>query len=524
MLCLSPCAPPHLHLHLHCRPLTPPAKTTRCSTTVCQGLPRTPEERRPRMRRRPNFQDSSSAAAPALKAPAPPVAPARKMTRTTAERRGSLREMRRVWWVCGVGYWVQGFRCFPWLALNFHLARGLGLSPAALQLVQNAGNLPLVAKPLFGVLSDAVYIGRAHRLPYISIGALLQLIAWGSLAIIPVTSDTFPAQMACILIGNLGASVTEVVSDAVVTEFSRTQKAGVLQSYAFIALAAGSLLGNLSGGYVLLKTQEPKIMFTAFSVLLGFQLALSLSTKETLPSSIGNSSNRLVTSSLTDNLRKQFSNLKTAISDDRIFGPLTWIMTSFAVVPILSGTMFCFQTQYLKLDPSIIGLSKVMGQLMVLSLTVLYNRYLKRIPLRRLITGVQILYALAVLSDLVLVKQVNLMFGIPNEIHVLCFSALAEAVAQFKVLPFSVLLSSLCPPGCEGSLFAFFTSGLVFSAIFSGIFGVGLSTLIGVSSLDYSSLPLGILLQGLAALLPLGWISYVPEEWTADGTVVTQRR
>ncbi|GJN07656.1 hypothetical protein PR202_ga25501 [Eleusine coracana subsp. coracana] len=330
--------------------------------------------------------------------------------------------------------------------------------------------------------------------------------------------------MACILIGNLGASVTEVVSDAVVTEFSRTQKAGVLQSYAFIALAAGSLLGNLSGGYVLLKTQEPKIMFTAFSVLLGFQLALSLSTKETLPSSIGNSSNRLVASSLTDNLQKQFSNLKTAISDDRIFGPLTWIMTSFAVVPILSGTMFCFQTQYLKLDPSIIGLSKVMGQLMVLSLTVLYNRYLKRIPLRRLITGVQILYALAVLSDLVLVKQVNLMFGIPNEIHVLCFSALAEAVAQFKVLPFSVLLSSLCPPGCEGSLFAFFTSGLVFSAIFSGIFGVGLSTLIGVSSLDYSSLPLGILLQGLAALLPLGWISYVPEEWTADGTVVTQRR
>ncbi|KAK2630855.1 hypothetical protein QOZ80_UnG0722920 [Eleusine coracana subsp. coracana] len=493
MLCLSPCAPPHLHLHLHCRPLTSPAKTTRCATTACLGMPRTPEERRARMRRRPNFQDSSSAAAPALKAPAPPVAPARKATRTTAERRGSLREMRRVWWVCGVGYWVQGFRCFPWLALNFHLARGLGLSPAALQLVQNAGNLPLVAKPLFGVLSDAVYIGRAHRLPYISIGALLQLISWGSLAIIPVT------------------------------EFSRTQKAGVLQSYAFIALAAGSLLGNLSGGYVLLKMQEPKIMFTAFSVLLGFQLALSLSTKETLPSSIGNSNNRIVTSSLTDNLCKQFSNLKTAISDDRIFRPLTWIMTSFAVVPILSGTMFCFQTQYLKLDPSIIGLSKVMGQLMVLSLTVLYNLYFKRIPLRRLITGVQILYALAVLSDLVLVKQVNLMFGIPNEIHVLCFSALAEAVAQFKVLPFSVLLSSLCPPGCEGSLFAFFTSGLVFSAIFSGIYGVVLSTLIGVSSLDYSSLPLGILLQVLAALLPLGWISYVPEEWTADGTVVTQR-
>ncbi|RLM86045.1 hypothetical protein C2845_PM04G08860 [Panicum miliaceum] len=540
MLCLSPCAP-HRHLH-HLHHRHPPARPAAAAAASCRNArgpgvalclrtPATPEERRQR-RRVARLHDASAtsaspaaAAAPALKPPATaPAAPAPAVRPTpAAERRGRLREMRRLWWVCGVGYWVQGFRCFPWLALNFHLARGLGLSPAALQLVQNAGNLPLVAKPLFGVLSDAVYIGRAHRLPYISIGALLQLIAWGTLAIIPVTGDTFPTQMACILVGNLGASVTEVVSDAVVTEFSRTQKAGVLQSYAFIALAAGSLLGNLSGGYVLLKTQEPKIMFTAFSVLLGFQLALSLGTKETLPSTPRNTRSRLVTSSLAANLRKQFSNLMTAISEERIFYPLAWIMTSFAVVPILSGTMFCFQTQYLKLDPSIIGLSKVVGQVMVLSLTVLYNRYLKRIPLRHLIAGVQMLYAVAVLSDLVLVKQINLMLGIPNEIHVLCFSALAEAIAQFKVLPFSVLLSSLCPPGCEGSLFAFFTSGLVFSAILSGVFGVGLSTLFGVSSVDYSTLPLGILLQSLAALLPLGWISFLPEKWTADEKVVMQR-
>jgi folate/biopterin transporter len=338
----------------------------------------------------------------------------------------------------------------------------------------------------------------------------------------PVTGDTFPTQMVCILIGNLGASVTEVVSDAVVTEFSRTQKAGVLQSYAFIGLAAGSLLGNLSGGYVLLRTQEPKTMFTAFSVLLALQVALSMNTKETLPSSHGNSSTLFVRSSLSVNLRKQFLNLMTAVCEERIFYPLAWIMTSFAVVPILSGSMFCFQTQYLKLDSSIIGLSKVMGQVMVVSLTVLYNRYLKQIPLRRLLCGVQILYAFALLSEVILVKQVNLMLGIPNEIYVLCFSALAEAIAQFKVLPFSVLLSSLCSPGCEGSLFAFFTSGLVLSAIVSGVFGVGLSTLIGLSAGDYSNLPLGIVLQSLAALLPLAWISFVPEHWTADEKIVKQ--
>lgn len=72
--------------------------------------------------------------------------------------------------LCGFGYWVQGFRCFPWLALNFHMANNLNMNPSTLQLVQNSANLPMVAKPLYGILSDALYIGGSHRLPYISIG------------------------------------------------------------------------------------------------------------------------------------------------------------------------------------------------------------------------------------------------------------------------------------------------------------------------------------------------------------------
>ena len=75
--------------------------------------------------------------------------------------------------LCGLGYWVQGFRCFPWLALNFHMAHYLNLHPSILQLVQNSGNLPMVAKPLYGILSDALYIGGARRVPYVSIGGML---------------------------------------------------------------------------------------------------------------------------------------------------------------------------------------------------------------------------------------------------------------------------------------------------------------------------------------------------------------
>ncbi|KAG0449613.1 hypothetical protein HPP92_027288 [Vanilla planifolia] len=178
--------------------------------------------------------------------------------------------------------------------------------------------------------------------------------------------------------------------------------------------------------------------------------------------------------------------------------------------PLLSGSIFCFQTQCLVLDPFVIGLSKVVGQLIVLLNTALYNRYLKAIPMRRLIFGVQLFYALSFLSDLILVKQLNVAMGIPNDVYVLCISSLSESIAQFKTLPFTILFSRLCPSGCEGSLFAFLASALCLSSILSGVLGVGLASYLGVSPENYSSLPVGIVIQILAALLPLGWISYVP--------------
>lgn len=72
--------------------------------------------------------------------------------------------------LCGLGYWVQGFRCFPWLALNFHMAHNLNFNPSTLQLVQNSANFPMLAKPLYGILSDAFCIAGSHRIPYICIG------------------------------------------------------------------------------------------------------------------------------------------------------------------------------------------------------------------------------------------------------------------------------------------------------------------------------------------------------------------
>lgn len=338
---------------------------------------------------------------------------------------------------------------------------------------------------------------------------LLQGLAWGSLAILPGAREVLPLLIGFVLVSNLGASIAEVAKDALVAEYGLRYQMNGLQSYALMASAVGGIIGNLFGGYCLLNT-PPRTVFLAFAALLSLQLTVSLSSKE---ESFGLSRIREVSpekSSVLGILKKQFSDLLGIVLLDEISQPLTWILASIAMVPLLSGSVFCYQTQVLNLDPSVIGMSKVIGQLMLLCFTVVYDRYWKTLPMRPIIHIVQLLYAFSILFDYILVKQINLAFGISNKAFVLCFSSVAEILAQFKILPFSVLLANMCPQGCEGSITSFLASTMCLSSIVSGFAGVGMANMIGITSKNYTNLPTGILIQSLTALVPLGFIHYVP--------------
>lgn len=82
----------------------------------------------------------------------------------------NMKVKKTVEWLLAMGFSVQGFRCFPWMAVNFFLKDGLCVSPSALQILMNSANLPMIGKPLYGILSDAVSINGDHRLPYVAIG------------------------------------------------------------------------------------------------------------------------------------------------------------------------------------------------------------------------------------------------------------------------------------------------------------------------------------------------------------------
>ncbi|ERM94812.1 hypothetical protein AMTRI_Chr03g144340 [Amborella trichopoda] len=414
----------------------------------------------------------------------------------------------------GLGFFVQGFRCFPWLAINFFLKDTLGVAPSTLQLLQNSANLPMVGKPIYGLVSDAVYIRGEHRLPYIAIGGFLQAVSWLSIALLPDSSISILTLSLLLLLSNLGASIAEVANDALVAvagkqpeharkhlKPARKQPSGELQSFVWMAGSAGGVIGNLLGG-LFLSYFSPKLMFLLFGLLLSLQLLTTLTISE--------ASLNLPKNPKTG-IRNQFSNLMGALEKPEIALSVAWFSASFALVPILTGSMFFYQTHYLKVDPSTVGLSKVVGQMAILIGSMIYNRRLKSLSPRKLIVSVQLLIAACMFSDWLFVKRVYNQIGICDGVYVVLFSGLFEALFQFKVLPFSVLLAQLCPPGCEGSLMAFVMSSLAMATIVGGYLGVGLASWVGISENDFGGLPQGILIQALCTVVPVFWSHWISE-------------
>ena len=123
------------------------------------------------------------------------------------------------------------------------------------------------------------------------------------------------------------------------------------------------------------------------------------------------------------------------------------------------------------------------------------------------------------LSDVLFVKGIYRGFGIPDWVYVLIFSGLSEAALFVKVLPFSVLVAKLCPPGCEGSVMAFVMSALALATIVSGYFGVALASFLGVSGNDFSNLPLCILIEAGCTMLPL-----LGSSWISEGKVAEKKK
>lgn len=340
----------------------------------------------------------------------------------------------------------------------------------------------------------------------------MQAISWLTIVSLPRLYLTVTSLTILLILGNLGVSITEVANDAMVAEAgNRSRTSGHLQSFVWTFTSLAGILGNLLGGFAVSRF-SPTTMFLFYGLMLIVQLLSTISISETslnLPRKT--TATATVTKSLS--IRKQISELYSVLSIPEISHSIAWFSASFAVIPILMGTMFYYQTEYLKLDSSVIGLSKVFGQAYVLGWSLTYNRWLKEVPPRKLLSVIQVSIVVLMMSDIVFVAGIYRAIGVSDSVYVVVISGLLEVlVMQFKVLPFIVHIAQMCPVGCEGSLMAFVMSATAVAMIVSGYFGVLLANIFGVSDKDFSGFMVAIFVQAVCAGLPMFWSNYISDD------------
>ncbi|PSR95616.1 Folate-biopterin transporter like [Actinidia chinensis var. chinensis] len=475
-----------------------------------------------------------------------------------------------LWLICLI-YFTQGFRSFVWTAVSYQLKDRLKLSPSASQFVSSIAFFPWSIKPLYGILSDCIPIRGRKRVPYLVIATVLSLLPWLVLGQVSFLRSSKVPLTIFLTVQNLGSAMADVVVDAMIAEAVRVERAsfaGDLQSISWMAMAFGGICGSLLGGYALTNLQIESI-FLLFSVLpavqlfscglikendIGGKVLLDFPTKKS--SEMENGSNTaldadnfsvkaktsalrrkktqkkskkrlhntskfqvpekdgLLVSRWFQSLRVASSSLLRAFRQPIILRPMSWFFLAHVTVPNLSTVMFYYQTEFLNLEASFLGTVRVVGWLGLMLGTLIYNRYMKKMKLRRILMWAHVGLSILSLLDMVLVSRTNAAFGISDKFMVLCGSALADAINQFKFMPFLILSGQLCPPGIEGTLFALFMSINNFGSTLGSFVGAGLASALNISSGSFDNLLLGVGIQVICTFIPVAFLFLIPKDAT----------
>ncbi|GJN38269.1 hypothetical protein PR202_gb27297 [Eleusine coracana subsp. coracana] len=304
---------------------------------------------------------------------------------------------------------------------------------------------------------------------------------------------------------NLGSAMADVVIDAMVAEAVRAagpEFAGDLQSLSWSSMAVGGIFGNLLGGYAL-SNLSIHVIYVVFSALPFFQL-LSCIFVEDSPKGL---------QSMVDK-HKHVDDPSVPSAETGSSESFRYEVTRRRKVPNISTVMFYYQTEVLHLEASFLGTARVIGWFSLMLGTYIYNRYFKHKKLRNILVFAHVGLAIISLLDIILVSGLHVQYGIADKYMVLWGSALADAINQFKMMPFLILSGQLCPPGIEGTLFALFMSINNFGSTLGSFLGAALTSALNISTTQFDNLALGLAVQTIGTLLPIGFLFLIPKEVT----------
>jgi hypothetical protein len=146
-------------------------------------------------------------------------------------------------------YFAQGMVGIAYLPISYLLKDDLRLSAT-----QSAGfiawmTLPLLLKPLFGLLTDAVPLGGRRRVPYLLMASAATSAGWAVLAALKVRA--YWSALILLTAVNAGMAFSDVLCDGIMVEQGkRSSRTGAFQAVQIGTLYATLLATGLGGGWL----------------------------------------------------------------------------------------------------------------------------------------------------------------------------------------------------------------------------------------------------------------------------------
>ena len=437
------------------------------------------------------------------------------------------------------------YQCIKWVLLP--LFKSYGLAADWTQLYTSIIFLPYSAKPVFGILSDLISVRGYQKKYWLLLFILLPLIP----AVVSLFIDNFVLLILTFIIYNFEIAITELLTEGVYTAIMKQNPQTGSDIVIFSNLCKN--LGQLVSLAFLGPLIDQEYYTVVYIIMLVSAMTLFLPTvlNWLLEEKTNNHILRVDTDLFWEN-KKVFSLIffsgisSLVLSGISVLVPyyLLLIISYILLIIILLGSYFSFSRDvfYIILYLVIVKISKpslgsamdyfytadatclpqgphfdfkyyitytgILGTIITLLAIVFYKLVLSKFKFRRVLVMTSILISLSGISDLLIVRRINIRWGIPDSYFYILGEAIIEkTISTLYIITISTLISKKCQDKMEASTYAFLSGVNEFSTFISKIEGILIFTLSGVKTVipcDFSSLWLLILLCHILPPLLIG--------------------
>ncbi|KAG6649733.1 hypothetical protein CIPAW_07G231000 [Carya illinoinensis] len=353
------------------------------------------------------------------------------------------------------------------------------VQPSVVQLFLGLYYIPWVIKPVWGLLTDLFPVGGYRRRPY--------FILAGALGTVSATVVALGGSMAVVvalgsLIGVTAAmAIASVTIDACIARNSIEIRslAPDLQSLCGFCSSVGSLVGYSSSGF--------------FVHHLGAQAV--------------------------EKVGVAMKGMQETIRCPQVWKPTLYIYLSLALSISTQEGQFYWYTDP-KAGPAFsqefVGIVHAFGALASVAGVLIYHKFLKDYPFRKLLSLAQLLYASSGMLDLIFMLRWNLILGVPDYLFVVMEECVSSTVSKIRWMPMIVLSTQLCPIGIEGTFFALLMCIDSLGTLSSKWGGGIVLHIFHVTRTNFTNLWLVVLIRNMLRMGTLALVFLVPNAVQSD--------